>query len=570
MERMFIFVIYNMFMKRFFVLFFTLLICSCCERAFESSLRSAETLIQSSPDSALVLLLKIDPNNLESPKTKAKYALLMSAALDKNYIDVCSDSLILKAVTYYSRYGSPKDKMLSWYYQGICLKNAGELIPAILAFEKAEKEASHLEEWLYSGLIYRNKAALFNLSNNSVVAIENWEKAISCFDKVNADLYTAHAELSLAIDYSNIAEFAMADSLINNLELLHPENRSIQNRCRLKKAGILVKKEIEPDKAIALFHSVPIKRFDVLDYGYLAQALEMIDRRDSADYWLNEGYRHCSDDKEVATIDYIKAFVEKKRGNYPEAFRLLEHSSSVQDSVTRVLLQQSVSSSLRDYYKDEALKNEERIRSMREKSIWGAVFCVFIVLALVMAVFTLSRKKDRLIKEQMARLALEEKELERLHREKAYLVGSLFSEKVDRLDQLCESYFKSEDTKQQGSLFKQVKQLAAKIKNDEELFASLEKDLDRYCNGIMAKLRAQVPRIKGENLLIIMLFFAGFSYETVLIILNKNSIQSLKTARSRYRKEILDAQAPDSDFFLKMLVVKKRSRDGSNENIEVR
>ena len=207
---------------------------------------------------------------------------------------------------------------------------------------------------------------------------------------------------------------------------------------------------------------------------------------------------------------------------------------------------------------------------MREKSIWGAVFCVFIVLALVMAVFTLSRKKDRLIKEQMARLALEEKELERLHREKAYLVGSLFSEKVDRLDQLCESYFKSEDTKQQGSLFKQVKQLAAKIKNDEELFASLEKDLDRYCNGIMAKLRAQVPRIKGENLLIIMLFFAGFSYETVLIILNKNSIQSLKTARSRYRKEILDAQAPDSDFFLKMLVVKKRSRDGSNENIEVR
>ena len=227
MERMVIFVIYNMFMKRFFVLFFTFLICSCCERVLESSLRSAETLILSAPDSALVLLRKIDPNNLGNPKTEAKYALLMSAALDKNYIDVCSDSLILKAVTYYSRYGSKKDKMLSWYYQGVCLKNAGELIHAILAFEKAEKEASHLEEWLYSGLIYRNKAALFNLSNNSVVAIENWEKAISCFDKVNADLYTAHAELSLAIDYSNIAEFAMADSLINNLELLHPENRRL-------------------------------------------------------------------------------------------------------------------------------------------------------------------------------------------------------------------------------------------------------------------------------------------------------------------------------------------------------
>jgi hypothetical protein len=72
----------------------------------------------------------------------------------------------------------------------------------------------------------------------------------------------------------------------------------------------------------------------------------------------------------------------------------------------------------------------------------------------------------------------------------------------------------------------------------------------------MERLSVQVPRIRGENLHLIMLFFAGFSYETVQILMSKNSIASLKTVRSRLRKEILDANAPDADLFLKMLEMK--------------
>ena len=143
----------------------SIIVFSCCERATPSSLHSAEALIGSHPDSALTLLRSIDRNSLRTPEEEAKYALLMSAALDKNYIDIQSDSLILKAVNYYSKHGDHADKMLSWYYHGICLKNAGQLIPAMIAFEKAEGEAVPLEDWLYLGLIYRNKAILFNQSN---------------------------------------------------------------------------------------------------------------------------------------------------------------------------------------------------------------------------------------------------------------------------------------------------------------------------------------------------------------------------------------------------------------------
>lgn len=544
-------------MKKHFIILLSTIICFSCERDALSRLSMAEKLISSHPDSALCILRAIDRNSLKTPRVTAKYSLLMSAALDKNYIDISSDSLISSAVNYYSKHGGHKEKMLSWYYQGVCLKNAGELIPAMLAFEKAEGEATGLEEWLHFGLICRNKAALYNKSSNIAAAIEYWNKAISCFEKAGTDIYKAYAELSLATDYSNGMMYEKADSLIRNLETSFSDNPSICVLCSLRKAEILVQKESEMEKAVNLFRSVPRSRWSIQDYGFIAQAFERMGAKDSTDYWLSEGYRLCSDEPKMASLDYMRAFIEKQRGNDVDAFLLMKHAASVQDSLTRALLRQSVSGALVDYYKNESVSRDEKIRAMREHALLRIALGLLLTVLLMLVFFSSSLKKDRLLQEQMARLSLNEHELERISKEKACLVGALFSEKVDHLDKLCESFFILEDGQQKEKVLKQVKELASKIRSDDHLFLSLEKDLDRYCQGIMTKLRAQVPRIKGENLKIIMLFFAGFSNEMVYLILNKSSVESLKTVRSRFRKAILDAQAPDSVLFLKMLEIKR-------------
>ena len=203
---------------------------------------------------------------------------------------------------------------------------------------------------------------------------------------------------------------------------------------------------------------------------------------------------------------------------------------------------------------------------MRQRTLFGIVFGILIMSLLAMTAVIRSRKKDQLLQKQMARLALEERELERVNRDNAHLVGSLFSEKIDHLDRLSESYFKMDEGKEKEALFKQIKQTVSSLRKDQGMFLSLENDLDRYCNGIMSKLRDQVPRISGDNRRIIALFFAGYSYETVKLILNKVSVESLKTARSRFRKEIKESGAPDTDFFLKMLEMKKRPQAGTNES----
>lgn len=549
------------------ILLFSIILVSC-ERSLDLRLDKADEFLSSRPDSSLALLMSIDSEELSSQMACARYALLMSAALDKNYIDIQSDSLIRIAVNYYGDKGSSREKMLSLYYHGIVLKNAQEYIQSILSFEKAEKEADILKDYLFLGLIFRNKASIYSMTNNNPGAIECREKAIECFDIAGAGLYKEYALLALAADYSNQYEFEKADSLLEFL-LSTSRDPGLLSQCSIRKASILVMQDQDPETVIDLYRNCPREMFGILDYSYLAQAYEMLHQRDSSDYWFSEGYLHCTDQLDSASLDYMRSWVEKKRGHYETAFRLVDHATTVQDSLTRVLLQQSVSSAQRDYYKDEAVRQEERIRQLRARTVRTGMILLLVLALLIISFQSRSREKDRQLQEQMARLALEERELERVNKDNAHLVGALFSEKIDHFDKMSESYFRMEDSKQKEALFKQIKQLAATIRNDEELFRSLEKDLDRYCNGIVSKLRVQVPRIKGDNYRIITLFFAGFSYETVQFILNKVSVESLKTARSRFRKDIKNAGAPDTELFLKMLEMKKRPQAGTNENMGI-
>lgn len=79
----------------------------------------AEALLNERPDSSLAIMNGIEPASLKSRRDKAHYALLMSAALDKNYIDIASDSLTRQAVDYYSTRRNKRYRMLAWYYHAL-------------------------------------------------------------------------------------------------------------------------------------------------------------------------------------------------------------------------------------------------------------------------------------------------------------------------------------------------------------------------------------------------------------------------------------------------------------------
>ena len=540
--------------RTFFAILLCILVSSCYNTDIRKILDSAESSLQLKPDSCLVILESIDKNVLNTREEKARYALLMSAALDKNYIDVSSDSLIRVAVDYYSIRKDPQHRMMAQYYQGVILNNAGDYTAAIVALEKAEKDALALEDHLYAGLILRTKAEIYNKTINHQASQLCLIEAIMHFKFLyNAD-YAAFAELGLANIYINSQDFTKAEQ---QLERIHTYNNDILNGySSIDKAIIQIEKYKNPVEAIRLFQISAKSLFNLQDYSYYALSMERTGQRDSADRLLLTAYTLCNSQEDSVSVDFMYADILHRRGNDSKAYKLTRNAAFVQDSLTRVLLQQSVSNAQRDYYKAELQLQEERAWRLRERNLLGTATAMLALLLLSGLTLFYRKRKEQEIKEQMLKISITQSELHQAEQENASLLGSLFSEKFNHLDKLSVDYVRADNDRERLIALREFNEEIAAIRTNGDLFLSLDKDLDRYCDCVMTKLKDQVPAIKGENRKLISLFFAGLPYSTIQLVMNRVSIDSLKMARSRFRKEIKAANAPDEALFLRLLDMK--------------
>ena len=106
-----------------------LFVCGCSS-SLDRQLDQIDLMMNDHPAEALSSLDSIDHTKIRSPRLRARYALLHSIALDKNYIDLKSDSVISPAVQWYSRHGNPYDKARTYYYKGRVEYNSGNFSAA--------------------------------------------------------------------------------------------------------------------------------------------------------------------------------------------------------------------------------------------------------------------------------------------------------------------------------------------------------------------------------------------------------------------------------------------------------
>lgn len=143
-------------MKVLYTALLALLLFPSCRRQsgdIDSFLHNAESLMNEHPEDALSIIRHIDRRKIYSSASEARYALLYSQALDKNYVDVTSDSLTAVAVNYYDRHGTKHERAMAHYYQGRVYSNAGNFDAAIRSYSLAEDAASGTDDYYLLGLI---------------------------------------------------------------------------------------------------------------------------------------------------------------------------------------------------------------------------------------------------------------------------------------------------------------------------------------------------------------------------------------------------------------------------------
>ena len=545
--------------KSFLFLVVFLPLCFYCENhSVNHCFSKAEKLMSEAPEEALSILQSVSSSELKSEEQHAQYALLMSWALDKNYIDVYSDSLAIVAANYYEKTNNHRYRMLAFYYEGLILINTANYITASIYMEKAAKEAALLNDYLYLGLANRALAQIMNETKNQTQAIIYDEAAITSFHAGALREYELYEWLSLAIDCSNDRQFSRAISISDSLLSL-ADSPILQGCFQLVIAGALV--ESGNDNlgiATDIYGRVDKNLFELTDLGYYAYALDKIGVRDSSDVYMSFALSKAMHHIDSAAVNVFIANIENNRGNYQKAYHLLSDALNVQDSLTRDLLRQSVSVAQKDYYSNEAKYQEVVAQNARQTTLLTII--IFTLLSIIGLFIVITRKRhiNTMLKEQLANLALEKYKNNRLLTDNAQLLGSLISVRLGHLDRLAVDYMAAETAEEKEKIFKEYKLKCTSIMKDTDVYNALEADLNKYCDGIMEKLRAEVPAFKENQLRTITLFFAGIPPLSVQILTGRPSRKAVDMERSRYRKVIRESGAQHTSLFLEMLETRSR------------
>lgn len=165
------------------------------------TLQKAEAFMNDRPDSALTLLQSIDKETLTSKELKARHALLISQAFDKNYIDLQSDSIIAPAVKYFEKSNDPEALFKAYYYHATVLSNTGRYTEAMQIYLKAEDMSEKVNDIFAIGLLHSQIGGLNSKYFNYTKALEYYHKAQECYRQAGKDIHMHVCDLNLAQAY---------------------------------------------------------------------------------------------------------------------------------------------------------------------------------------------------------------------------------------------------------------------------------------------------------------------------------------------------------------------------------
>lgn len=545
----------------FLVLAFAILQIACRPAGSADEIFSgAQSLMESRPDSALHILKNLDTNLLRRNREKARYALLISQALDKNYIDLKSDSVIAPAVRYYSRHGRKRDKAYTYYYLGCIRYNAGDLDAAVHSMVEARSAATEMNDSYLLARICSCLGRMFQDQHSFEEAETMFTAAENYFRLESDSLNIAYAIVNKAIVFSSncrsteaIAEYRRAQNIFRNLGdsvKFFEMTRNIVNESRdIDTIPINILKQLLR-KAYSASSS---GKMPLVDYPMWVSLYTRENKLDSARYLAK-----CALKKTVESAN-IKCGIlsqicrlEEQAGNYRKAVEYWHQYYLLYDSLETVKKEQRIQE-LEEKYRNKELINENelvRTKNIYTNIIWGFVSITSISLLAIIFIRIIRRYRQFIetlnanydtFKERYLQLA---QEIDCNSAEEANLLKALET-KLRGLQHLLD---KAYNPRKPQLFIDEFKDYAASISKNESAFADLQYVVNKKYNGLVDYLRSHHPTLTDYELDILCMLRFGFSYDCIRLLYRHNNIYSIYSRRTKihrklglpYRKQIED------------------------------
>lgn len=524
-----------------------LLLAGCySDNKYISQLDAAEGLLYTAPDSALALLQEIDSRRL-SRADNALYALLLSQARDKCYIDETNDSLINIAVEYYSKTEESKRLFMAYYYQGRVLQNANSHHAAIESFTKAEQLINEFDDNKTKGMLYAHKGRLYTIFYDLPKALEEYKKSHEYYVQGDVTTHIPHALLNIGNILLYTKQYNEAAEYITEAATRY---RALGKTAKCNEALILLSiLYTYSDNYPALDSLLHSPHFDSVPHNlhyYLAHAnlYSAQGQFDKAERYIQQARCISTTINDTISIYYSQYLIDRNQRRFEPAFASLKQLYVVQDSLVHITLQQPLITAQRDYYSQLAETKAIQYENSRQRQLLFLMTTIIAVLVVVIVILVFLRRiaTQNAILTQYINIVHELKQTisQTSYRmdEMSLQVNMLFSQLYAILDEQCVAYYECKDNPQKEKiLYKHLHNKISQLTADDALHKKLEGIINKYNNNIVELARTHIANIKEKDIQIMCYIYAGFSARSISIIMDE-SIQNIYTRKSRIKSSI--------------------------------
>ena len=553
-------------MKRLlFILAFALTFVSCNRHSEHwNTLSNVESYIVEHPDSALIVLEQIDISELSSKEERAKLALLLSMALDKNYVDKTDFNVLQPAIDYYEDNGSATEKFQTYYLQGRIYQNQGNDTQAMMAYAQAKELLGGIDNHYLSGQLHTEIGNIYRSNYDYAKSLEAYKTAYAHYTAVGLESYAAYALLDIGLSYWNLEDIAKGIEYINEalqmalklqdeyLEMVCYQNIVIlcDDIDAVGRCGSIVE---------ALVNQYNIEKFGSGSLVAIASYYAEVEEYDRMEEFIGRAWSNTTNAKDSINVYLTQADILKRTGKPEEALQYFEAGVKLQNREVRSSLKQPIETTQKEYFQQQAEHNAYRLKKDRELYITLGIIALLALIVVAMYIRHRMLSKDLEISKYMVlsselQSAIRDREdrlsaisehissqeeahntlVSDMHRQ----IAELFEKQYELLDKLSNTYYETQGvSKEKENIFKQVKSEIDKFATDKRAVAQLEKIVNTYKRNVIGLVRSEIPNISERDITLLCFIYAGFSAKSISIFIGETT-SNILTRKSRLRSKI--------------------------------
>lgn len=455
-------------MKKGYILLVLLLLVGCIDsRECIGLLDDAERQMFDYPDSAKSSLESIVRRSLHTRKSRARFALLYSQALDKNYIDVDQDSLTSIATTYYRSRGNQNEKALAFYYHGRVYENARKVDSAIIFYNQAEQYIAKTKNYYLKGLIANALAGMYSSQRFSMLAKDKYLEAAGYFEQVDHKKNILINYAGAISHFGKTEESERCDFCQNRAETIALELKDTATLIGLARfrAYRALEEHEDYDLSLRILRKAKFEycnnRMHPSYYLILSKIYLNLNKPDSAFLYLQPLIKQTKDERSRrrAEILYVAGAICKAQNRFEEAYKYSYEAMCISDSIYFAEKDWTIPE-LKAKYRNEQLV----LRNQYLKKI--GMYQVYVALTILVAVLSvalwLASRRQRKIRQQKQEIAEYREAMSRL------------KDEYEALQRDCgcrdRSVIDEEMLVRRIEFLKQLLEIASNFKHDKDKF----------------------------------------------------------------------------------------------------